>query len=214
VVVNDAVGAPVSAVPEPVAPIAPDPFVPDVSTPLKVMTVIDAALLCDSVAVAVTLVSAAAANARQISAVPIWVLVRFTSCQVRPAPVIPVTVVLVPPLLSAETNANSSSLAAVVENDGVAIVVALVERSVEVVTVHAQRRRRLRREVDGHDAGSAQSHRAVRRREGEAALGRRHRVGAVHQPAERIVARRVGGSGAEAAPLKVTVAPLPLARSE
>src|ERR1700720_2582120 len=42
VVTRLAVGAPVPALPVPVAPTAPEPFVPVVSTPLKVTTVIEA----------------------------------------------------------------------------------------------------------------------------------------------------------------------------
>jgi len=41
VVVKLAVGAPPLLFPAPVAPIAPEPFVPEVSTPVKVITVID-----------------------------------------------------------------------------------------------------------------------------------------------------------------------------
>src|SRR5579864_1752714 len=50
VVTSAAAGAPGFAFPLPVAPTAPEPFVPDASTPLKLMTVIDAAMLCDVVA--------------------------------------------------------------------------------------------------------------------------------------------------------------------
>ena len=82
--VSVAVGAPVSALPEAVAPIAPDPFVPDVSTFEKLITVMDAAAACARVAVTVTLVNAVGANARQISLGPSCTFVRLTSCQVRP----------------------------------------------------------------------------------------------------------------------------------
>src|SRR5947208_1914726 len=70
VVVSVAVGAPLACDADAVAPIAPDPLVPDGSTPVKLSTVIDAATLCDKVAVTVTFDSAVLANARQISAVP------------------------------------------------------------------------------------------------------------------------------------------------
>src|ERR1700730_18094056 len=84
------------------------------------------------VAVTVTFVSAPAATARQISAVPFWVLVRLTNAQVRPAPVMPVTVVFVPTIgASAETNASSSSFVEVVENAAVTIVVALAVLSLK-----------------------------------------------------------------------------------
>jgi hypothetical protein len=75
---------------------APEPFVPEVSVPVKVITVIEDATLCDSVAVTFTWLKGEVANARQISAVPAWVLVLLTSVQVNPAPVRLVTVVLEP----------------------------------------------------------------------------------------------------------------------
>ena len=90
VVVSVAVGAPVAALADRVAPIAPEPFVPDVSTPVKVTTTIDETVGCAIVAVTPTLVSAAGANARQISVDPRWAFVRATSTHVSPAPVTPV----------------------------------------------------------------------------------------------------------------------------
>src|SRR5438093_9900150 len=86
VVVSVAVGAPVLALADRVAPIAPEPLIPDVSTPLKVTTVIDDVVGCASVAVTATLVSGVGANARQISALPRWTFVRTTSSHVSPAP--------------------------------------------------------------------------------------------------------------------------------
>ena len=71
VVTRLAVGAPEDALALPVAPIAPDPFVPEEFTPVKLMTVIDEATLWDSVAVTVTAFNGAVANARQISDVPL-----------------------------------------------------------------------------------------------------------------------------------------------
>ena len=62
--------APLRAFALPVAPLAPDPFVPVVSTPLKAMTVMEPATFFDTVAVTVATVSTAGANARQISASP------------------------------------------------------------------------------------------------------------------------------------------------
>ena len=79
-----------------VAPTAPDPLVPDVSTFEKLTTVIDPATDCDSVAVTLTLASVAGANARQISDDPLCAFVRFTSAHVKPAPLTPVTVVFAP----------------------------------------------------------------------------------------------------------------------
>src|SRR3982751_6203706 len=96
VVTSVAVGGPPAEFADAVAPIAPDPFVPVVSTFLKLTTVIDPAVDCDIVAVTVTPVSVAGANARQISAPPSWTFVRLTRTQVRPAPVTPVTVVFAP----------------------------------------------------------------------------------------------------------------------
>jgi hypothetical protein len=49
---------------------APDPFVPVVSTPVKLITVMDAATFCDKFAVTDTLLLGPAANARHISDVP------------------------------------------------------------------------------------------------------------------------------------------------
>jgi hypothetical protein len=79
-----------------VAPIAPDPLVPEVFAPVKVTTVIEDTTLCERVAVTVTLVNGEAAKARQISAVPLCTFVRSTNTQFRPAPLMPVTVVFVP----------------------------------------------------------------------------------------------------------------------
>ena len=46
-----AVGAPRLELPDPVAPIAPEPLVPDVSAPVNATTVIDATTFWDNVAV-------------------------------------------------------------------------------------------------------------------------------------------------------------------
>ena len=101
---------------------------------MRVTTVIDAAMLDDSVAVTVALVSTAGAKARHTSAVPICVLVRRTSAQVSPPPAILETVVLVPEVgPSVEMKASKSSLAAAVVKAGLAMVAALVLRSVETV---------------------------------------------------------------------------------
>jgi hypothetical protein len=45
VVIREAVGAPGLALPVPVVPIAPEPYVPVVLTPVKLMTVIEALTL-------------------------------------------------------------------------------------------------------------------------------------------------------------------------
>jgi hypothetical protein len=134
VVTSVAVGAPAALFALRVAPMAPDPFVPDVSTPLKVITVMEETTLWFSVAVTVALVSFDVAKARQISEVPDCTLVLTTSTQVRPAPAMLLTVVLLPDAQSADTNASSNSLPAAVENEGVATVTLFVDRSVAVVT--------------------------------------------------------------------------------
>jgi hypothetical protein len=90
------VGAPGFALPDPVAPIAPDPFVPDVSTPVKLITVIEAIVDIDNVAVTLVPVNWLLAKARQISDVPYCVFVRFTSTHDSPPPATLWTVVLIP----------------------------------------------------------------------------------------------------------------------
>jgi hypothetical protein len=122
VVTRLAVGAPVAALALAVAPIAPEPLVPVVSTPLKLRTEIEETMLFDRVAVTVTLLNFEGAKARQISEVPFCTLVLTTSTQVRPPPETPVTVVVDPPLESVSMKANSSSFTDVVENAGVVIV--------------------------------------------------------------------------------------------
>ena len=98
VVIRLAVGAPLRALPVPFAPIAPEPFVPEGFTPVKLITVIDETTCLDIVAVTVTLLSGAAAKARQISEVPLCTFVLCTRAQVSPAPVTLETVVLAPEL--------------------------------------------------------------------------------------------------------------------
>jgi hypothetical protein len=109
------VGAPEGALVALVAPIAPDPLVPVVSIPVKVITVMEEATLAESVAVALTLVRVVGAKARQISDVPLCPLERTTKVHVSPAPAMLLTTVP-EPVSSVETKASSSSLAATVEN--------------------------------------------------------------------------------------------------
>src|SRR5215471_7549261 len=97
VVINVAEGAPASEFADATAPIAPDPFVPLVSTFEKVTTWIVAPTACDNVAVTCALDNALGENARQISLEPACTFVRPTSAHVRPPPVTPVTLVFVPP---------------------------------------------------------------------------------------------------------------------
>jgi len=65
VVVRLAEGAPAAALAVAVAPIAPEPLVPVVSTPVKLTTVIDDKTDCENVAVTVTLSALSARKARQ-----------------------------------------------------------------------------------------------------------------------------------------------------
>ncbi len=133
-VVRLAVGAPETALALAVAPIAPEPFVPVVSTPVRVTTVMEADVLLESVAVTIALISGPGVNARHISAVPRWVLVRRANTQVKLPPAILETVVLVPELgASVETNANSNSFVEFVENAGEEIVLLTALRSVEMI---------------------------------------------------------------------------------
>src|SRR6266850_1986237 len=96
VVTSVAIGAPDALFADVTAPIAPDPFVPVASTLENETIVIEETVVCDSVAVTVTLVIIAGAKARQISDVPRCAFVRPTSTHVRPAPVTLDTDVLVP----------------------------------------------------------------------------------------------------------------------
>jgi hypothetical protein len=118
VVTKVAEGAPDSEFAVPTAPTAPEPFVPEVSTPVKLITVRDDVLFFERVAVTETLLNAAGANARQISEVPRCTFVWTTRTQVRPAPVTLFTTMCCPPTSSVEMNASNSSLADIVENTG------------------------------------------------------------------------------------------------
>jgi hypothetical protein len=122
-VTSVAVGAPELAFPLPTAPIAPNPFVPDVFTPVKLMTVMEEATRWVSVAVTVTFVKGEAENARQISDVPNCALVLWTRAQVNPAPVTVMTVVLGDETPSLAMNASNSSFPAIVEKLAVRTVV-------------------------------------------------------------------------------------------
>jgi hypothetical protein len=70
---------------------------------------------CESVAVTDTLLSVPEANARQTSDVPLCPLALTTKVQVKPPPVMPVTVVFGPDNQSVEMKANSSWFPEVVE---------------------------------------------------------------------------------------------------
>src|SRR6185436_13540769 len=87
VVTSVAVGAPLERLAAAVAPIAPAPLTPEVSTFAKLTTVSIDETGCESEAVTIAFVSRAGANARQISLVPRCTFVRPTSVQLRPAPV-------------------------------------------------------------------------------------------------------------------------------
>lgn len=120
------------ALPVPVAPMAPEPPDPDVSTPVKVTTVMEAGTLRASLATTETFVTVAGANARQISAVPSCALVRLTSDHVKPAPVTLVTVIL-DALASVAIKASSNSFALAVEKLGDVMLEPEVPRSFETV---------------------------------------------------------------------------------
>src|SRR4051794_20348537 len=137
VVTIDALGAATPLAP-PTAPMAPAPPMPAGLAPVNETIVMEAAVLRDSVPVTVPLVMIAGANARQISELPAWVLVRRTNVQVSPLPVTPVTVVAEFCAPSEEMNASSNSLVAWVVKTGDTIVVELFERSVKVVTSTAR----------------------------------------------------------------------------
>jgi hypothetical protein len=95
-VTREAVGAPEEAAFTPVAPMAPAPFVPDGSAPLKLITVIEETTLWDNVDVTVMLLSNEDENARQISEVPLCTFSLATNIQVKPPPATDLTVVFVP----------------------------------------------------------------------------------------------------------------------
>jgi hypothetical protein len=117
VVVSEDTGAPEEALPLALAPTAPEPKVPDVLTPAKLITVMEEATLCDSAAVTLTLANGATEKALQISAVPNCKLLRATRTQVSPDPFTLVTLTFVPEeYASEEINASSSSFPEFVEN--------------------------------------------------------------------------------------------------
>jgi hypothetical protein len=99
---------------------APDPFVPDVSTPMKLTTVMDMSPLPELALTEIRLMGEAA-KARQTSAVPVWLLVLLTSVHVSRFPLETPAMVELEPVApgAAATNANSNSLLALVENTGV-----------------------------------------------------------------------------------------------
>jgi hypothetical protein len=132
VVVNEAAGAPEGALAPFLPPIAPEPLTPVVSVPVKVMMVIEAATLCDSVAFTLAFTSATPAKALQTSAVPNCALVRRTNAHVSPPPDTPLT--MIPDdFASVEMKASNSSLADVVENEGELMLVLELERSMDFV---------------------------------------------------------------------------------
>ena len=132
VLISETVGAPLLALAEAVAPTAPEPFVPVVSTPLKLSTVMELAAELERVAVTTAFAKGLVANARQISAVPCCALVRFTNDQVSPAPDILFTCMVLPDGPSVATKASRSSLPAEVVKAGVDAVLDALERSAQV----------------------------------------------------------------------------------
>jgi hypothetical protein len=80
-----------------IAPIAPEPLVPEVFTPEKDTTVMDADTFWERLAATLIPLRGVGEKARQISDVPLCAFVRDTSVHVNPPPVTPVTVVFEPP---------------------------------------------------------------------------------------------------------------------
>lgn len=114
--VREIVGPPDEALLVPVAPMAPDPFVPDVSTPIKLISVMDTSA-SGTLAVTEMLVKGELEKERQISAVPVCPLVLLTRVHVRPPPEMLLTVPLEPTAPgAAATKAKTNSLPALVEN--------------------------------------------------------------------------------------------------
>jgi hypothetical protein len=112
---------------------APEPLVPEVSTPATLATRREETTFCERVAVTDALLIGLGANARHISDVPICVFVRFTKVQVRPAPVTLVTVIFAE-LASVAIIAKISSLPTVVDK---APLVTLVDELVVSVLIRA-----------------------------------------------------------------------------
>ena len=132
VLISETVGAPLLALAEAVAPTAPEPFVPVVSTPLKLSTVMELAAELERVAVTAAFAKGLVAKARQISAVPCCALVRFTNDQVSPPPDTLFTCMVPPDGPSVATKASRSSLPAEVAKAGVETAMDAVEPSAQV----------------------------------------------------------------------------------
>ena len=134
VVTTEAAGAPVVALATVVLPIAPDPFVPELSTFWKLRIVIELAAAYESVAFTLAFVNPEAEKALQISAVPGWEFDLLTSVQLSPAPETAVIWLPEPDGPSAAINANNSSLPADEVNMGEEIVELEAELSAHVCT--------------------------------------------------------------------------------
>ena len=135
VVTKLAVGPPLVAFPVPLAPTAPAPFVPEISTPVKLTTVIvETGAEMEKFAVTETLDNPEDANALQISDVPNCTFVRPTRTQVNPPPVTLLTTVFEPlPGLSAPTKASSNSFPEAVEKEGLVMLVLAAGLSLNTV---------------------------------------------------------------------------------
>jgi hypothetical protein len=132
VVTRLTLGALETALATAVAPIPPDPFMPEGSAPMKLITVMAESTLFESAAVTDTPLSGEGANARQISEVPYCAFSRKTKSQFSPAPATLVTVVPgVVPL--AEIKASSNSFDEAVEKGG-ELMLPPVGESCEMVT--------------------------------------------------------------------------------
>jgi hypothetical protein len=97
---------------------APEPLLPDGSTPEKDIKVIEEVTGADRVAFTDTLRRGVCEKARQISAVPSCVRVPTIRAHVKPAPETPFTVVSILEPFPAAIKASNSSPFEVVENFG------------------------------------------------------------------------------------------------
>jgi hypothetical protein len=101
---------------------APEPFVPAVLAPARLITVIEETTDWERLAVTFALLRTEEESARQISEVPDWAFVRTTRVHVKPAPVTLWTEVLGVVVLSAVMKASKSSCPEAVVNAGVVTV--------------------------------------------------------------------------------------------
>src|SRR5579883_528815 len=115
------------------APIAPEPLVPLVSTPLKLTICRDAKTVCARLAVTVTLDNGVTAKARHISEVPPpEEFALATGTQVRPPPLTLVTDIGAN-IESLAIKASSNSFPVVVEKEGLVIELFAADKSTDTL---------------------------------------------------------------------------------